>query len=46
MNEPTQDILFDLLTKKAIYGLDESEQRLEGNPRSCRRDRNRLFRCR
>ena len=27
MNEATQDILFDLLTKKAIYGLDESEQR-------------------
>ena len=27
MSEETQDILFDLLTKKAVYGLDETEQR-------------------
>ncbi len=27
MSEETQDILFDLLTKKAVYGLDEAEQR-------------------
>lgn len=27
MNEQTQEILFDLLTQKAIYGLDEAEQR-------------------
>lgn len=27
MNENTQDMLFDLLIKKAVYGLDETEQR-------------------
>lgn len=27
MSEEQQDILFDLLTKKAVYGLDEAEQR-------------------
>ena len=27
MNEETEEILFDLLTKKAIYGLDDAEQR-------------------
>ena len=27
MNDETNDILLDLLTKKAIYGLDEAEQR-------------------
>ncbi len=27
MNEETNDILFDLLTKKAVYGLEEGDQR-------------------
>src|SRR4051794_5134299 len=26
MNEQDQELLFDLLTKKAVYGLDEAEQ--------------------
>ena len=32
MTEDRQELIFDLLTKKAIYGLDDAEQQPELGP--------------